>query len=415
MKHRIIEIGKDVLIGLLLCSLFILVVLALPETIVRSVSPLRWTAQKLGVLEADDDFIPRRTAVSAAGPIVISLNGSAGRTSFCADSAVLDTLYTQFSGMLGKALGTAEGETVLSEQELLAFAAGESLYFRYRGSIPVASVAEWLGAESCPLHGMTGGFLLTAENDRVRLAVLGEPCTVCDTQLSAELLRSELNTFTPDGSAFAFETEASPFAPLTVLPGGDLTVPAAEAENPYSQELLLAVAAALECNPYGAGAYTDVSGNAVFSEAGRTCTVSPDGRVVLTAADDSYAAFRASDASPEARTRTADSVLQSIFAACPGDARLVPESYTEDGENAELRFRYLLNGVPVFPCDAVVTFRGAQLASLTVTLRTYRLLTETCTLLPIAQAAAIAETGSSLCPGYIDSGAGRLAVGWTTR
>ena len=101
-------------------------------------------------------------------------------------------------------------------------------------------------------------------------------------------------------------------------------------------------------------------------------------------------------------------------AGASGDARLYLTGLQKDGSETVCTFDYYLNGIPVYPSGghgAKICFSGASIVQLRLLLRTYTLTTQTVSVLPPAQAAAILPDGSELGLIYSDTSSG-VTAGW---
>ena len=111
MKHRLLEIGKDVLIVLLVLVNLVLGIMCLPR---KTLTETKWLAGALrpfaglfGLNEAELTYtLPSSgsTITGAAQPILISLNTEAGRQSAQGSFDALDDLYSQYGSLLAQAL-----------------------------------------------------------------------------------------------------------------------------------------------------------------------------------------------------------------------------------------------------------------------------------------------------------------------
>ena len=101
-------------------------------------------------------------------------------------------------------------------------------------------------------------------------------------------------------------------------------------------------------------------------------------------------------------------------AGASGDARLYLTGLQKDGSETVCTFDYYLNGIPVYPSGghgAEIRFSGASIVQVRLLLRTYTLTTQTVSVLPPAQAAAILPDGSELGLIYSDTSSG-VTAGW---
>ena len=101
-----------------------------------------------------------------------------------------------------------------------------------------------------------------------------------------------------------------------------------------------------------------------------------------------------------------------MFGTAPGEAEVYLCDFWQEGEVTRLSYRYHFAGMPIYPTCAEITFLGSRFADLRCTLRTFEQRSTSSTLLPLPQAAAIAEPGKLLFPAYDLSAAGAVKAGW---
>ena len=401
MKRKAIEIGKDAVIVLLLCSIVLLT---------RSLLPTSITGEAAGKIE-----VPAGEAqfVTAAKPLCISARSEAGRATVQGDADALDGAWEQWGGLLGQAMSTAQSAETVGEAAFYGAMKQPGVYFGFAGEIPAQALARWLGSDRADLTGASGDWLLTADRDGTSLWMYGTPCLRCRTELPREALTAALANVMPDGSRFCLELEdvETDAHPLTLWPDGAVTALSATWEDPCDSAWANKLASSLAFNPYGSGTYTDPQGNIVFTEASRTCTVGADGTVTLQSADAEAPVGTAADETAAARIEAARALLEAICGDSLGDARL----YLTACEGDVCRFGYALGGCAVTPDAAAVTFEGDRIVSAEALVRTLRLGTTRQTLMPVNAAAAIVAPGSRLSVGYALAGGGAVNVGWTAR
>ena len=223
MKHRLLEIGKDLLIVLLVLVNLVLAIMCLPR---KTLTETKWLAGALrpfaglfGLNEAELTYtLPSsgNTITGAAQPVLISLNTEAGRQSAQYSFDALDELYSQYGSLLAQAL---ESGAALQSSTRAAFnraLLGQSAVFCYPGAVSPEVVGAWLNVRA-PSGAAAQWYLLAAEPDGIALYLLGEDCQVLHTGLSSDALTQQLQTVIPDGSSFAIEADGAPYAALDPL------------------------------------------------------------------------------------------------------------------------------------------------------------------------------------------------------
>ena len=203
-KRRIIELGKDLIILLLIASALLLGFRSgVIDRLRRNIDP------------AGQPDGPVSTSVSAAAvPFVIAVVGeeSGGRCGQTYGVARVGETYERFSAVLGEALGSSGNPEQISEAQWRAALSGPGVFFDFLYDQPLSLLAGWLGTE------IVGGaashtarrICLSLEGDRLALyyirARYGEFYR-CDTALSSSTLSARLKENPANGALFAFELD----------------------------------------------------------------------------------------------------------------------------------------------------------------------------------------------------------------
>ena len=424
MRRKIwLERAKNVLIALLAMILLALTVLALP---VKTVTDTPWLAaivrpfaSFLGISQGDLTDTPMADAGSVTGaaqPVAISVRNPAGRTSFQYSFSALDASFEQFGAALGQALETAQSPERTSALRVQTALGKTSVAFCYPGEISSKLAASWLHVDT-GVDASARWFLLSCGDSYVTLYLVGEELFSCQTQMPAESLEQLLQSCTPDGSFFAFEDAQARFdalEPLSLLPGQTPDIHEASAANPCDARFADTLAATLGFNPYGDARYTDDAGNTTYTETGYVLSISAAGELTLRSDDGRVTRFRAVSGEESDLVECARSLLSTITSGSPADARLYLTELRKDGAETVCIFDYFLNGIPVYPAGghgAEIRFSGASVVQARLLLRAYTLTTQTVSVLPPAQAAAILPEGSELGLIYSDTSSG-VTAGW---
>ena len=396
-RKKWLELGKDVLLVLLALTLAVLTILALPA---KTVTDTPWLAalvrpfaSVMGLSQGellDTPMADTGSVTGASQPIAVSVRNPAGRTSFQYDFSALDAAFEQFGAALGQALETAEK--------------------------PVSGLAaSWLHVES-GLDATARWFILASEDTGVVLYLVGDELFSSQTQMSAEELEQLLQSCTPDGSFFAFESSAGYYAqaePLSLLPSSTPAIHEVQTANPCDARFSDTLASTLGFNPYGDARYTDDAGNTTYTETGYALSIEVSGRLELRS-DGTASRFQAQSTDPAELVECARSLLASMTSGVLADARLYLTEFRQDGADAVCTFDYCLGGIPLVLSGghaAQVRFSGASVTQASLLLKTYTRTTQTLSVLPPAQAAAILPAGSDMRLVYSDSGSG-VTAGW---
>ena len=419
--RRWTEIGKDLLIVILVAALLTLTLLALPERTLTS-SPVLSAALKpfaglFGLDQAELTYTEKALpGLDAAQPLAVSVRNSAGRYTAQYDFETLDSVYEALGSMLGQALESAQLEQT-TLQKLYSAIAGTSVTFVYPAELPSGVLAEWLGAQAPEAGEAAMLYVLSLqESGAVRLYLCGESCWVGDTALSGDALTQALDSYRPDGSFFALEDGTGRYDrvdPRSLIGGETPRLYGATSANPCDARTITPLAAELGFNPYGDARYTDDAGNTTYTETGYALSISAAGELTLRS-DGQVTRFRAASGEEADLVECARSLLSTMTSGSLADARLYLTGLQTDGAETVCTFDYYLNGIPVYPSGghgAEIRFSGASIVQVRLLLRTYTLTTQTVSVLPPAQAAAILPDGSELGLIYSDTSSG-VTAGW---
>lgn len=412
---RLVELGKTILIIILLCTLTLLALAAVPTETIRDNPKLSQLLQPLapllGMAEAELAYVETALPVlDAAQPVAISVHNSSGRSTAMWSFDALDLSFETFGGLLGQALDTADRFSEVTDGQLRRALTGDSVYFRYGCVLPVQLLATWLGAELEADVPASDSCVISVEGQTVALYLVGKPHMRAITQVSPDALTPLLEQARADGSQFAFEC-SSHLSDLTLLPGSTVTAPGMTTSNPVDSRHMDQLATILGFNPYSDSRFTDDEGITYFSEANATLEITASGLVTLTnTADDR---FRAPSAQTDALVETARQLLETITGGALGDGRLYLSRLETQETAVVCTFDYLAAGIPVrFSSPAAtVTFSGQTIRSASVQVLRFRTTGETLYPLPAAQAAAVLPKDGDLALQYQPDGQ-TLSVGW---
>jgi len=415
MKRRIIEIAKDILIVLLICSLLLLTLMVIPEQTIRSVPWLSRLVQPLApVLGYSDTELTtsvKSTVVSdGAGPIAISVKNAAGRHTALWDFAQLDEDLEVFTPIVTKAMEQAQQFRAVSPGQLNAALGQSGVYLHYADSQPISVLSSWFDTSLPATLPDMEGCALVVQNDAIVLYLIGEDSYASDTGISSEELLPVLNQFEPDGSVFAFETTYA-LDPLSLLPAEGSTVPAVTRSNPCDARYTEDLATALGFNPYGEGRYLDDHGTLSFSETGTSLTVTADGLITYK---DQTSHFTAKMSDPADPARCARQFVDLLLDNVSGEGRLYLSSVKQDGTTVICSFDYFICGVPVdLPqSPVVVTISNGAITEASAQLHAFIPTGKEIHPLPTAQAAALLPAGYPLELIYQFMADGSLSAGW---
>lgn len=396
-------------------ALFLLTRLPLLQNIRLSAPPI-FTAESGG---EEEDAPP--AAMFASVNLMATRDsdeyGRCGRLCAGAEDEALQEVIPLFQEALGSAVPAGAVEDTALREALNH----PGLYLELTGGpLPLEAVAAWLG-EDAPFQSSVRSMALTAEGDEGASLFLldGEGAIVrCSTALPVSALRSSCEKISPNGSYFAYETGYTSLAPYTVLMPKITPPPDVTAERPagYSAYNLLT---ALDFNAHTLSRYTESSGAEVVEESPRTLRIGPNGNVSFISRGTIASPLYRASGTGLREVLAAGGRLAAALAGGTGASPLFLRSAEETAEGWILRFRYQVDGVPVYFSDGsdalTVTFQGRSVTDFTYRCRAYTPMEEDpAALLPagMAQAIAAAYPESALSLGYEDDGSGCLAAQW---
>lgn len=407
-------VQNTALVLLTVSALFLLARLPLLRSIRLSAPPL-FTAESGG--GAEDDL---PAAMFSSVNLMVtgdSEYGRCGRLCVSADSELLQEVVPLFQEALGSAASLGTADDVALREALNA----PGLYLELTGGpLPLEAAAAWLGEEA-PFQQDVRSMALTAEGEGGASLFLMDAAgtiTRCATALPVSALRSSCEKVSPNGSYFAYETGYITLAPYTVLTSQTAALPDISAERPagYSAYNLLT---ALDFNAHTLSRYTESGGAEVVEESPRTLRIGPDGSVSFISRGTIASGLYRASGQGLREVLAAGWRLASALSGGTGSSPLFLRSAEEREGGWILRFRYQVDGVPVFFSDGgdalTVTFQDGAVTSFTYRCRFYAPAEEEpAPMLPagMAQAIAAAYPEAALSIGYEDDGSGCLAARW---
>ena len=276
-------------------------------------------------------------------------------------------IYERFSALLGEALGSAGIPETVNEADWQAALSGPGAYFDFRNALPLALLAQWLGAQTPDWAALdsAGQLLLALENGMVRLYYRGGGETrCCDTALDGAVLRERLEEFTPNGACFAFEAgeDYVLVEGCTLLQGSQGTLQSYAVRTPLQAgQDAGGLLTAFGMNSYMANSYAEADGAAIYVEGTMSLRLAGDGTLRFWNTEPAAGELSPRGAA-ELAARTVQSALEETMGAA--ELRLWSLSYRESGYVVELC--YVLDGVPVLyngdPCAAQVEITGTDIS-----------------------------------------------------
>jgi hypothetical protein len=427
MRKRLIEFAKSILILVLLLTAVGLTLLVGAGGQVWEMPLVGTLASTLGLTGAEPAYsAPETVTYEAARPDTVVVTTDEGHHTVTRSFEAVDAVFDIMGRHLSDALATGQTPQSVSQTQWEAALSGQGVYFHYWGAVPFSALADWFRVDlGCDALGeVQASQLVLAVEDTVTLYFRDQQgYWRCATDTAADSLLEQMESYRPDGSIFAFESDLAAVSHLSreslVELAGAPTVREAAADDPLETDssFLKNTATALGFNPFAETSYTASDGSRQFSEGDGSLSVSTDGviRYVQRTSSGETARFAAASTEPSALIEQARALLETLTESSLGDAQLVMTGFALSGSTATVTFTYFLDGIPVCLSSgdaATVTFNGTTLSSLTLRARTYTLSDETTTLLPAAQAAALVAADTYLTVEYADYGGEALTCGW---
>ncbi len=418
-KHqsRLIELGKDLVILLLACSLLYLLGRTLIS--VERLNELR------GLLDRgdQDSVVASQTQATSIRirPLRLAVYHEGMRYGVQYDREGTDRAYDELYTLITEALSSVGTTEKVPENRWEQALRSMGIYLDFYYAIPFDLLAESTEKlvstgpvrRMCLAEDQSGGVSLFFVNEE-------EEYYAAQTTLSKDIhLATAVEGFSPNGAQFAFE-----------VPGlesvGDYTLVTAtpqpavyRSENPLVEdtarvkELLSALSFRSQnnLNPANGGQLV---------EQNDSLRLSREGVVSFHTIGDTEFRFSAPDSSTRTVLSYVQSLAQATVGAWSGEARLMLEQINVSGAQMEIIFQYNLNGTPVLLADGehaarFIVHNGA-VTDFTLYLRSYAKTEDITSILPVAQAAAAVEAltyrEKELTLLYRDSGGELTTAGW---
>ncbi len=378
------------------------------------------------LLGSGDTAAPGSAAAQTTGlaaPVRVAVTGAYGRYG---DVALVTTqeAFRPLGSLLGEALGSAGTYAACTEAEFLAALKDTSIYYDALSPLPLAVLAETVGAAAEGPAARALALSDTGTEVRLYLWDGAETYRFSTTAVSQGDLESAVNRYELGNAVFAWDrAETDPayaaVAPLSLLlPDAPPELPVLQTAMPLSDTDGLLTA--LRFNPRTNYRYPESNGTEAVVDGERSLRIRADGTVRYQGGSEAALTIDAAD--PAAPTvleaATGAAALVGGLLSASGDAAPYLESVTQSGASTVLRFGYQAGGVPIRFADgsaaAEVTLTGSTVSSLTLRFRQYTASGETSLLLPLRQALAIAAQtpGAALSIGYADGGGSSVSACW---
>jgi len=331
--------------------------------------------------------------------------------------------FSEIIPLFREAIGSAVSVGPASDQILQTALDYPGFFLDMTSCFPIQAIAAWLGEETTLDLEIRALALTTETDDTASLYLYGSDRTILqyNTALPSSAIFSAVQTFSPNGGSFAFETAYSGLAPYTILVSETPSFPNVYAALPdgYSAYNLLT---ALDFNAHTNSRYVERDGTEVVEASPRTLRIGPDGTVSYTGdtevSSSLYLVSHSGETSSASEALLAGIELANVLTSGTDAGPLSLYAQTQEETGWRIDFCYKINGIPVLLSNGrsalSITVRNNVITDFTYCCRSFTPSAESSTLLPPAMAAAIAakgkETGLSI--GYIDSAPDLLCANW---
>lgn len=342
---------------------------------------------------------------------------------------VLDSDFSRIGSFLGEALGSAGTMIPSSEAAFLAALRQNGIYFDFTAGVPLSVLCEALGTSTPISHDASvRRALLSPNGDISQLYLLDQSgaCYSFSTALSGTELSEYLESLDGTRADFAFSRpeEYGALSPFTLIMDEPSPRSVLTASNALSGTDLSTLLRLAEFNPHTENRYTESTGTTVVRESYGTLSLAPDGTVTYHSGTSNAGALYtvASERDSVSLTEAvaaAHRLVSTILQGSSGDASLYLSDAEITAKGYSITLDYVVNGTPLRFSDgshaACVTIEKRSITDFSLCMRSYTLSDDPALLLPIRQAAAIAQSAhenSELSVCYVDSGADTVSVSW---
>ncbi len=367
-------------------------------------------------------------AVSAITPLRCAVRPGEGEGLYgTQDRETASACFERFGALLAEALETAEKPESASREDWEKALSGTMLFLDLGGRVPVATLAQLLGAEVDETLSAEGRMIVLALRDgEAVLYTAGGSGEILHarTQADADYLATLAAEYAGNGFRFAHEAGAAA-GEDTLLLTPETSVAELEAYNALetaseadSDRIVSGILENLGFNAYMSGAYSESDGTRVYVEEERTLRVSPDGRILYE--DSGDAAEGTQTLSQEEKTACiadASRMASRLLSAYLGDARLfLLEAGTDSDGLFRVSFGAECGGIRILTQRGAMAeffFDGTQLRRASAQLHGYRRTGGSTEIIPALQALAAAQSTKGFGLYYLAADSG-IRAGWYT-
>jgi len=419
-RYAAMEMGKNVLIFLLICSA-VLLTLRLQRYGGVDEEQGSGVQQKWSGRQGDGLVLPVK--------IGLIMETGGGLHAAMYDSQQVEDVFSQTSTLLREVLGSvSEAEQISLLQWREAQESAPGIYLEFLEELPFSVLFGWLsGQTEVALQAQSMRILISGKGDGVALLYqMNGEYYACDVpMISSARVEGIVGTYSGNGSAFAFQSEhyAQALSGDMLLSGQAIQMAVYSAKNPFEEEpverLWEAAAGQLlqgfEIPTEGSHMY-QTSSEIVIRNGSAALRIYHSGMVIY---EGEYAITSGSPTSYE-MVAECHALAQATLGLFCGDGRVTLSSIQEETGGWSVEFCYILDGGRVWLDEqgyaARFTIRNGVITEAVLHIRQYTLMEDEIPLLPLPQAVAamtaMGEEGKELAVAYQDMGGDRLVAGW---
>lgn len=413
---------QNIVIGLLLFSAIDLFIHAQLYTLGQT--PSAYISQLLSP-DANTDVTVDLATTQLSAPVSVAVSASFGRYG-SPHLSTQDADFADLGDLLAQALSslptTATATTAYGFRQAVD---DTSVYFDFQVPLPCNIIAGMVGLNYNTNQTTMRRLALSPHSDGfIHLYWWDGDETYAHTPTDIPLadFYAFQEAYQGENVFFAFEGQSVSQA-LSSLDGFSLFLVDAESYPQLSATTPTWVEATLLTqlgfNPYTNARYVETNGTQVIIQEEDSVSLSPNGTV--TYSSDGQA--KQLDLLPSQGTATAyalaseaSALVNNLLGSIAGDATLSISSYTQTNNQTQLTFAYQIDGMPITLSHgnqaASITLNGTVVTQLTLYPRQYYRDDATSLLLPLAQAAVVAQPNTSLLLAYVDYGTDTLSTQW---
>ena len=371
------------------------------------------------VKSATGDETGSFSAKEAARPLVIVITGEDGsRYGVKYDTETRNAVYDKTSGIIGEALGSASGISVIGEEEWRKALRGPGVFFGYASPVKLSVLDYWLGMKMPREEddsAIRNVFVAFGE-DKNKLYYMDVETGLfygADTASSSDMGNDP--EYGPNAASFAFESVFAEVGktPYFMITPQSIRKTVSASISGTQEEILLAT---LEAFGRGNEAYTTsvIGSTGVLSCIGAQFSVAiwPDGAAVYRITEKQDGAPPAGESGMIERARR---IVADSIGGTSGDAEVFFETMESNADDScTVSFGYYIAGGRIYlPEDgpaARITFADGAVSEAELVFRTYSTAEEYMGMLPEIQALAAAGCEIALC--YSDNGQETMLPFW---